>query len=227
MDLSIPLRSFFSDIESRAFLALDSVASGMTGRQVAEVIHSNSPSHVRRALRKLENLGLVTSRQVGNAYVYETNKEHILWPIIQAINSSTEIFKQQIRELIEASTVPNATVWLYGSTVRKTSISKSDIDLVLIVPEETSNEALNELTAELSSCGELWTGNETNVYGISEQGLLYREEQQDPLFDSWMKEAIPIIGPSIQDLIQALHEQNSKVEHTSNSRTSTASGKVS
>ena len=212
MDVSVPLRSFFSDVESRTFLALDRVAGGMTGRQVTEVIRSNSPSHVRRALKKLEDLGLVTSRQVGNAYVYETNKEHILWPVIQTINSSIDIFKQRVRELVLTSEAPDATVWLYGSTARKQSTIKSDIDLVLIVPEETSDDILNELTTQLSVCGELWTGNETNVYGISEQGLVYRKEQQDPLFDAWMKEAKPIMGPSIQDFIKALHEQNTKVE---------------
>src|SRR5690606_24664165 len=94
-----------------------------------------------------------------------------------------------------------------------------DLDLVLLVPDGASDDDLSEVHYDLSRCGKLWTGNETNVYSLTQSDLLYHVSIADPLIDSWLKEAKPIIGPSAKDVLEPILEHNSQDQISRNSRT--------
>ncbi|WP_028245688.1 nucleotidyltransferase domain-containing protein [Pseudoclavibacter soli] len=203
MDLNTPLQSLLLRPDpARALTAIANVDYAMTGRQIARVIHV-SPTQTARALQLLTHIGLITRKPAGNAYLYAINDEHLLWPAIQAALSTPEQLHQRIRDFVTSSALPRASVILYGSTARGDATDVSDIDLVLICPEDAPADARDALASSLSSAVTRWTGNPAQVYELDVSTLRQKAAATDPIVTSWLRDGVTLVGQSVPEHLEA------------------------
>lgn len=104
----------------------------LTGRQIHALVRGGfSLWSVQEALKAWEQIGVVESRPVGRAYVYEVNDDHVAVPPLRALvdplASLTEVVVASVGDEVDA-------VVLFGSIARGEATADSDVDLAVIAP---------------------------------------------------------------------------------------------
>jgi predicted nucleotidyltransferase len=137
----------------------------MTGRQVAGLAHA-PPQRVIERLHELEWEGLVERRVVGRSHVWKLVEGHVLVgalaPLLQIDRASkrelrTALIRWARRQegLIEAR--------LFGSIARGDEKPASDIDLLLVVRDESAKRKAEESDFDLDKLVRRRFGNPVNV----------------------------------------------------------------
>ncbi len=138
MDLSTPLASVVGDARGRLLEAIvrsDRPRSIREWSRRAGVNHA----HARSLLREFEDMGLVSSEQVGATTVVVAVPESALRQRLQGL-----FFVE--RDIIEAarqgaqSAPPGVTVTLFGSVARESARAGSDVDLCVVAPTDSAIE---------------------------------------------------------------------------------------
>ena len=95
------------------------------------------------------------------------------------------------------------TVALYGSVARGESTTKSDVDLLVVFPDAVTLDERDEFVTGLRDGVQLWTGNNAQVYDVSETALARQQAEADPIVDSWAREGIIVFGNSVLGMRKA------------------------
>ncbi|TFC12526.1 nucleotidyltransferase domain-containing protein [Cryobacterium sp. MDB2-10] len=195
MDLGMPLVSVFGRTEGAVLTALARGDASVNGRQIERLLGGTvSIRGVQGALARLTQAGLVlaTTRQAET--LYRVNRAHLLWSTVEtAINSLTEL-RQRIRNLARSSAPAGTAVILYGSVERGEATADSDVDLLVVYPNEIPASLREDFVYELGRNVELWTGNPAQVIQITVGGLVESAGRGDALVDLWLNDSEVLIG---------------------------------
>lgn len=202
MELSRPGADLLGANEAAALRVLARQALELSGREVARLAEA-SPSSVRRALERLERVGLVRSRVSSHAVLYRANRVHLLWDPVLEILTAPARLEAAIAHLVTARLGEQATVAMFGSVARQVSMADSDVDVALVFADEVASEAREALVDELTALVESRTGNPAQIVGLSRSQLRTMVEHDDPLISSLSTEALTLAGPSLSGLIAA------------------------
>lgn len=198
MDLSSPGADLLGPIRARVLSALARTTEPVSGREVARLADGLAPSSTHRELRSLVMIGLVTARPSSHATTYALNREHVLWPPLLEILTSTARVEQRIRDLVDQHVGRDASSALFGSVARGDSTPHSDIDVLIVTEGELLVDALDTLRDDLTQ----FTGNTPQLVAITRDQLSSMVAASDPLVDSWQAELRMISGPDVRDLIR-------------------------
>lgn len=214
MDWTTPERVFGPTLDASVLLALWRAGTHLTGAQVHRLAATGSERGVRYALQRLVTHGIVRSWPVGSANVYELNPEHLSFPAVDAafrvLNPWSELARRV--ETLVTETLPprlddghlrppDVTVCVFGSVSRGTSDESSDLDLLVVVPDDT--EGSGHLVDELEVQGRRWTGQRVQVYLATHSELSRARDAGDPVIESFRADARLIHGASIEHLLRA------------------------
>jgi predicted nucleotidyltransferase len=203
MNLNHPGVDLLRDPEADILLALSRLPRGASGREIARLSGKTSHSSVRLALLRLSRVGLVLHEQIGNATVYRLNRAHIYWDAVFEILASPAKVEQKLGEIVNAYGNDNVTAATFGSFARQEAGEKSDLDVVIVVPDDFAagnrERLVDQLTDELSEL----TGNAVQVVDVSEHALQSMVVNADPLIESWHRESRTIVGPPLIQRIAA------------------------
>lgn len=196
MQLASPLATLVGGQQAAALRVLARTDAGMTGRQVARVAQTGNTA-TKRALDKLEHAGLVTVNRGLHSSSYRVNEDHVLWPALRLALDASRVLDERIAHFVDGSGVPVTSVAVFGSVARGEATDDSDVDLVVVYPDEL----VVDLSVALGSAVERWTGNETQVFDVSREDLRKMVADGDPLVESWRKEARTIVGEDLRGLL--------------------------
>lgn len=200
MELSFPGSDLLGRNEAAVLRVLARQGRALAGRDVARLA-GTSPSSTRRALLRLEKIGLVGSTESSHARLVELRRDHVLWEPVQAILTAWHRVRTAIAEMVEARLGPTATVAVYGSVARGSSDSDSDVDLVLIVTDgvdaDVRDRAVDDLTHLVESC----TGNTAQILTLTRSALASMVAAGDPLVRSWSEDAVTLSGPGLKGFL--------------------------
>ena len=195
MDLGMPLTTVFGRTEGAVLTSLARGSASVNGRQIERLLGGAiSIRGVQGALERLTQAGLVlaTSRQAET--LYRGNRAHLLWPTVEtAINALTE-FRQRIHNFANESAPNGTAIVLYGSVERGNATADSDVDLLVVYPDETPASLREDFVYELGRSVELWTGNPAQVIQITVGGLVESAGRGDALVDQWLHDSEVLIG---------------------------------
>jgi predicted nucleotidyltransferase len=198
---------------------LDGVVLGQLYRvqtpQSAADVHrragAGSLNGVRYALDRLADQGLVEVSKVGNTYGYLLNRDHVVYPAVAAALDALDPWGELTRRLSElvdehlaaGPSTARVSLALYGSTARREAGTGSDIDLLLVAPDDEPVVAawLDGLTDALHQKVPRWTGNDAHVYRVTAAALVDAARDRDPLVASWTQDAVTVAGPDVRQLI--------------------------
>lgn len=150
-----------------------------------------SSTGVRKALPRLVEQGIVLEQVTGRTHSYALNREHLLADVVLKIANSRRELISRIHDLINGWPVEPVTVKIFGSAARGEMRSDSDIDILVVFPDETPDGLDDELAGVLAKQVVRWTGNDVRP-------VLYRaaEVQPAPIFNSIIKDGVDVAGDS-------------------------------
>lgn len=177
-------------IDSQVLVVLSRVESYLTVAQIQELLpEGGSVEGVRKSANRLRDQGTVLERVTGRSAAYALNREHLLvGPAIQIAGAKQELLRRLSEQISGWETQPR-TVKMFGSAARGDMTETSDIDLLVVMPDESDREESVELVDDLSKQVSRWTGNDTRP-------LLYFEQEVRPaaIFDSILTDGIDVAG---------------------------------
>lgn len=152
------------DTDVLAILALTDV--GFTTGQLHRMLAHVSQEGIRKALARLVVQGVVDSEQVGQAFTYRFNTEHLAAEPIIALAQLRSTLLRRLEERLASWTVQAVYGAVFGSAGRGTMRPDSDLDLLLVRDDAVDGDRaaaavweqqLNDLVRSVSR----WTGNDT------------------------------------------------------------------
>lgn len=203
MDLSAPLASFMNGLDAVALRVVARAGTALTGRQVARLAGTGTPANIRLSLLRLVDIGLVISVPAPHATMFSANRSHILWSAVEVAMNARRELNSRLVAFASAVAPEGVTVALYGSVARGESTTKSDVDLLVVFPDAVTLDERDEFVTGLRDGVQLWTGNNAQVYDVSETALARQEAEADPIVDSWARDGIIVFGNSVLGMRKA------------------------
>ena len=108
--------------------------------QLHRVLTPYSEEGIRKVLKRLARQGVVSSDRVGNAYAYRLNRDHLAAEHIIGLAHIMSTFLARLTDRLEAWDVPPVYAAVFGSAPRGSMTVDSDLDLLLVQPDDTSEE---------------------------------------------------------------------------------------
>ncbi len=203
-----PLSALFPTVQGAVLHTLWRRTTPMTGREVHRVSATGSYRGTLVALDRLVEQGIVEARRVGQAREYRLNEEHLAHPALAAALAAftpRADLDDRLRALVHQHLPDDRHVSLayFGSFARGEAGADSDIDLLLVVPDGTADDTTDRIVADLEVRGQRWTGNEVQVYATRHTDLARAVAAGDPIVAEWQQDAVTILGPTIQRLLEA------------------------
>jgi predicted nucleotidyltransferase len=209
MDFTNPIAAVVPSLEGRILIVLARAAQPLSGSRVADLVPEASNSGVRIALRRMVEQGVVLAQPSSHAILYSANRQHLAWSAIEAVvdyatNADTAL-RERIAALADTELSERdrsrTTIALYGSVARGQARPDSDIDLVVLAPDDAEPAAVERLVLALTAGVPRWTGNLCSVYDLTHSRLRELIDAGDPIVPSWKDDAITLTGPNLDDLL--------------------------
>lgn len=202
MDLESPLRTIASPIEAEILRVLAGADTEFTAPQIHRLAESGSPYGIRKALARLAASGLVTSSSLGSSALWRGNRQHVLWPAVEvAVRARHELIARLQAHFAERSEL---SAYFYGSFARRSTTPDSDIDLLVVYPDDVENDDMVDFAYELSQNIRAWTGNEGQVFNATRSWLRDSVARADPVIMEIRRDALTLVGPQLDQLLRAI-----------------------
>ncbi|MEU0094922.1 nucleotidyltransferase domain-containing protein [Kribbella sp. NPDC006257] len=197
MQFSEPLSAVFPGLHGRVLTVLAGTDQPLTGRAVAGLLTTPaSTSGVQKVLDGLVRNGIVRVAPAGRAKLYTLNREHLAAPAIEELTSLRDRFISRLRSEAQTWELPAAAVWLFGSASRGQAEPDSDIDILVVRPDGTSEEDPRWL-AQLETLAEhasRWSGNACEIVEYSSTELKRLVRRGERLVTELRRDAVPVAG---------------------------------
>ncbi len=156
-------------------------------REIVRMTNENNNA-VRRELRNLEEMGLLSSMKKGNLKYYTVNKKMPIFTELTNIILKTEAVGKMLIESMRTIGEIRAA-FVYGSFARGSASGKSDIDLFIIgrVNEDELIRNIEKLEMQIS--------REINYVLFTDEEVKERIKNRDPFIRNVLKEKkVVLIG---------------------------------
>lgn len=156
-------------------------------RQIATILQED-PTNLSREMSKLENLGILTSKKIGNTKHFQANPHCAFFRELKGLVLKTAGVAGQIKVALERLTGVQFA-FIYGSYAKGEEKAHSDVDLMII-----GDVDLNQLDP-LASSLEKRLGREVNYLLFSQVEFQAKKRAKDGfLMDVLGEEKIMVIG---------------------------------
>jgi UTP:GlnB (protein PII) uridylyltransferase len=149
---------------------------------------------VWKSLNRLEEQGVVLADHRPRATYYLANREHLAWPAIETLTRLRGELTSRLGNEVQHWQVAALHASIFGSTARGDADQNSDVDLLLVRPDDL-NDADDEVWDAQVSC-------QTFVVDALRFGEHVRA--LDPLVHAWLDDEILLSGTPIRDLVAAV-----------------------
>lgn len=207
MDLSNPLATVAPTLDAGVLQVLAATTAVCTAGEVHRRLGRGSDEGVRRVLGRLVEQGVVVIDTPGRYPVYLLNRHHVAVRHIEALTRVRGEIVDLIRGEVNSWQVVPTHVGLFGSFARGTANAGSDIDVLVVRPEQLDAAVEDAWLDQLSRLHDRirsWTGNAAQVLDLAPAMLGQMAHQGDPLVDSWRADMVHVQGERLLDLLRRL-----------------------
>ncbi|MBM7804196.1 putative nucleotidyltransferase [Geodermatophilus bullaregiensis] len=142
----------------------------------------------------------------GAACLYTANRTHLAWPAVETLVGMPQQLRTRLSGLLAAWYPAPALAGLFGSAARGDGATDSDIDLLLVRPDDVPSPldgastppavAWSEQVERLRTAVQAMTGNAAQIYEISLSELIESVRAGDHLAEAWRRELVVLAGPA-------------------------------
>ena len=200
MRLRRPLdAAFATQGHIRVLRALDALPQGLAV-SVRDLARRSGLRHPRTSeiLADLRLQGVATAQRAGRADLYQLNREHLLYPILQRLFRDETASEEALVEILRQGLSPAAryikAAYVFGSVARGESDVSSDIDLAIIAPQPDAPVVTKTLEA-LAAVVKQRFGNDLSIH-VSSEPVDTRRRGRDPSRNLWeriAREGVPVL----------------------------------
>lgn len=204
MNLSKPLASLMPTLEADVLTVLAGADASFTGRQVHALVPESSESGIRKALKRLVAQGVVSQERVGSADIFRLDPSNLMTKHIKAVvDLRQEFFAEVSRDISNWKLEPSCGA-IFGSAARSDMLAESDIDVFIARPNsiDFGDSEWRKQISYLSSNITRWTGNEAQIYELSESEIVTGLSKRDGVLISIINQGVVLFGP--KDYLRAL-----------------------
>lgn len=192
MELSRPFTTITPTLDGDVLAVLAQADATFTTGQLHRVLTPYSEEGIRKVLVRLARQGVLHSRRVGNAYTYRLNRDHLAAGPIMALAHLRSTLFDQLESRLKSWKFPPVYAALFGSAARGSMKPESDLDLLLVLADDTPRAVWDEQVGALAAEVTRWTGNDTRPieYPVSElSGAL-----DEPVLSLVLAEGLTVAG---------------------------------
>lgn len=176
----------------------------LTGREVAALTGRRSHSGVLDALHRLTEHGLVTRVELNRAYLFTLNREHLAAPAVEILMGMRAELVRRLRVSFNSWEIAPAHVSMFGSAARGDGDTASDIDLLVIRPNDVAddNATWRAQLADLRDQTRRWTGNHAQIVELTDQEVVRLRQDERAIIAALRSDAVVLYGAGIATLLE-------------------------
>lgn len=206
MDLSSPISTVVPSLDGPVLQVLAQAEDGLSGRQIHKLAGSGSVAGVRLVLQRLAATGLVHVDDLGNSLLYRLNRKHLVAPIVEQLANLRSTLTARLADEISGWRIPPVHTSVYGAVARGDGDLDSDVDLLLIRPDQHEFEDVlwEDQVGRLMQTVVDLTGNPAHVFELSQTEFSDHLVTEDPILNDWMQPSIQLTGVPLTTLLNDL-----------------------
>jgi predicted nucleotidyltransferase len=213
VNLSDPITSVVPSAHGAVLRVLARTNKPLSGRRIAELTDGKvGRSRVNQILGELTEAGVVLRESHPPAHVYELNELHVAWlAIMMLADLRSEMLRKMTRYLAEWRVNVPLAVWLFGSAARGDGGVHSDIDLLVVRPDDIDDDD-PEWGVQLGDLAEYvtrLTGNSCEIIDLSLTETVSLEQHGERLAHELREDAIALLGDPPDQLLRAAAHKTS------------------
>jgi len=201
VDFVHPVRALIPGVQGRVLAVLAETTAELNLRTVAQLAEV-STAQASRVMPGLVELGLVERRDVPPSLLFRLNRENAAAQVVVSLASLHDTVLARIGEAAAQMPLPPVSVIVFGSFARRSADRDSDIDVVIVHPEEVDSE-----DETWTSGVEQWCRHATSISGntveVIEVGLANAVEKLTsggPLWTEIARDGLTVHGATINQL---------------------------
>jgi DNA-binding transcriptional ArsR family regulator len=190
MDLGRPLATVTPTLDGDVLAVLAQAETTFTTGQLHRVVGQYSEDGIRKVLVRLTGQGIVLAERVGNAYAYRLNREHLAAaPVVALARARAELLERIEAQLATWRPAPVYAA-VFGSAARGDMTVSSDIDILVIRPDDVDEDTWEEQMTALAAQVTRWTGNDARPlqFAVSEVG------NHEPVLHDVLRDGLTVAG---------------------------------
>lgn len=196
MNLSHPIAAVSPSLTGYVLEVLAGTTRPLTGRQITRLLRKEPGSHrgVQLVLDALAEQGVVRRLEAGTTILNALNPDHILTPLIRELAEVKWRIIPAIGDIVREEAPKAQRVILFGSVARGEADEHSDVDLLIVWPDDVEDPVRSECSAVISRRVKALLGNQCNVlhYSVDEYSSL--ETDAPALAENLEKDGIDLLA---------------------------------
>ena len=202
MHVAHPIRGVIPSLDGPVIEVLAGTTRTLTGREVHRLAGVGSVRGVRLVLARLVAQGLVIAEERGGAILYVGNRDHLAWSALESLAHVRSMLLDRIAADVAAWPIAPAHVSLFGSAARGDGDAASDIDLLIVHPEQVGTlDRGDEQVDRLREGVHAWTGNRCQAVDIGRTRLSEHVRARDPIVAAWLADGLLVFGEPLEQLV--------------------------
>jgi predicted nucleotidyltransferase len=196
VDLGSPISSVVPSLDGPVLQVLAQADEGLSGRQIHKLAGSGSVAGVRLVLQRLAATGVVHVDDLGNSLLYRLNRKHLVAGIVEQLANLRRTLVDRLAEEISRWRISPVHASVYGAIARGDGDLDSDVDLLLIRPDQHEFEDVvwdTQVTHLMQTVVDL-TGNAAHIFELSQSELAGHLSTEDPILNDWMHPTLHLTG---------------------------------
>lgn len=208
MELSRPLSVITPTLDGDVLRVLARADADFTSGDIHRLLDGPSIRGISNTLGRLTEQGIVIRRPAGRAYLYRLNRDHLAAPYVVGLTRLREELRDRLAAEVRGWSHPPLVGALFGSAARRDHTSQSDIDILLIRPDDVSDDNWEDDTDALSRLVTTWTGNDCRTLTFP-QSQVEDRGGDEPVLQDVVREGITFHG-DLQWLASAVKKQRTE-----------------
>ncbi len=201
MDFVRPVEAVIPGTQGRVLAVLAETTAELNLRTVARLA-GVSPAQASRVLPGLVELGLVERREVPPSSLFLLNRDNVAGQIVVRLAQTREIALERMGAAAGELTAPPVSVIVFGSFARREADRFSDIDAVMVRPNDVEAEDdgwISGVEQWRATVRDL-TGNPVEVLDIDQTEVRAKLSSRSPLWRDVARDGVVVYGVALDEL---------------------------
>ncbi|GAA5093615.1 hypothetical protein GCM10025760_24040 [Microbacterium yannicii] len=188
MEIQRPLAVVTNGVDGDVLRVLASTAAEYSVPRLHELIPERSIVGIRGSVERLTEQGIVQRRTVGRRHAYALNDEHLAAHAIRELADLKSALLSRLGRHVDGWTEPPVFGAIFGSAARGEMRPDSDLDILLVRRDDTSDDDWGRNLVGLTRAATAWTGNDARIVDLAIEDLA--DASTEPLLRGVVAEGI-------------------------------------
>lgn len=193
MDLGRPLSTVTPTLDGDVLAVLANNDATFTTGQLHRVLQRRSEEGIRKVLQRLAKQGIVRVERVGQAFAYRLNRDHLAAEHIIGLAQLPKAFLKRIEDHLQSWHVSPVYAAVFGSAARGSMTVDSDVDLLLIRPDDVDHDLWETQVDDLVTQVTRWVGNDTRPLEFTAAEVV-AHGRDEPVLSDVLDEGLTVAG---------------------------------